>query len=277
MTRANGTVKDLAKGRSDIYRVDPRDLNIKPGFNCRTVDFDPADPDDLALANSISQIGVKEPLTVFTENGLAYVSNGHRRLAATLYAIGVLGAEIKTIPAQTEERFSSEADRVFSQIVRNSGKPLKPIEQAKVFKKLLDLGWTMTEITERSGMSAKWVSSLLQLQAAPAEVTSLVATGKVSTTLAISSLRRAKGDGEKAAADLSQAVANAKEHGKSRATAKDTNRDDKPNVSKARVLSVLEKINSVEIDGSMVRISMSRETHAELCAVLGNDPWGASE
>jgi len=41
-------------------------------------------------------------------------------LAAALRALEN-GAELKSIPVKTEGRYADEADRVFSQIVRNSG------------------------------------------------------------------------------------------------------------------------------------------------------------
>lgn len=217
---AKGGIADIASGRSDLYRIDPRVLVIKEGWNCRDVDFDPQNSDDMALALSIAASGVKEPLTVTWQEGQAVVTNGHRRRAAVLYALEHLGAEIATVPVRTEDRHTNEADHVFSQIVRNSGKALSPIEQGRVFKRLIDLGWTEADIATKSGMSGVWIKQLLELQAAPAAVTDLVKDGKVSATLAAERLKKAKGDGEKVAEELSEAVEKAKSEGKERATAK---------------------------------------------------------
>ncbi|EGL63608.1 hypothetical protein AGRO_3677 [Agrobacterium sp. ATCC 31749] len=230
MTAASnqGVIKSLAVGRSDIYRMDPRDLHVKVDWNCRTVNFNPEDPDDLALAESISQVGVKQALTVYTEDGKAFISDGHRRHGATMYAIEHLGAEIKSVPVQTEDRYSSEADRVFSQIVRNSGKPLTPIEQARVFKRLIDLGWTEKDIQQKTGLARQWIIELLELQAAPAAVTTLVAAGQVAATLAMATLKKHGGDGVKAAGDLTRAIDKAQAEGKKRATAKHMDAGEKP-------------------------------------------------
>lgn len=217
---AKGGIADLASGRSDLYRIDPRVLVVKEGWNCRDVDFDPENADDLALALSIGATGVKEPLTVTWQDGQAVITNGHRRRAAALYAIEHFGAEIATVPVRTEDRHTSEADHVFSMIVRNSGKPLSPIEQGRVFKRLVDLGWTEADIAKKSGLSTVWVRQLLELQAAPATVTDLVKEGKVSATLAAERLKKSKGDGEKVAEELAEAVEKAKAEGKERATAK---------------------------------------------------------
>ena len=227
-------IKDLAIGRSDTYRIDPRELHVKPGWNCRNKNFDPADAEDLALAQSIAENGVKQSLTVVFEEGRAYITDGHRRLGAALYAINTLGAELKSVPVQTEDRYSSEADRVFSQIVRNSGKPLEPIEQGRVFKRLVELGWTESDIAKKSGLNRAWVVELLKLQSAPEAVQGLVKSGEVSATLAIKTLKDNKGDGDAAGAVLSDAVETAKAAGKTRATAKHVERKPKePKPTKA--------------------------------------------
>lgn len=236
-----GVIKGIAVGRSDIYRLDPLDLNVKDDWNCRVVNFDPADADDLALAESISQVGVKQALTAYTENGKVYVSDGHRRLGATLYAINNLGAEIKSVPVQTEERYANEADRVLSMIVRNSGKPLAPIEQARVLKRLLDLGWTEKDIAAKTGYKRPWIKDLLELQAAPQSVIGLVTNGQVSATLAISTLKKHEGDGGKTARELTRAVEKAQKEGKTRATAKHVDTP-KPASLKDQIKGVLGEI-----------------------------------
>lgn len=218
-----GGIKDIAIGRSDIYRMAPGDLFIKDGWNSRTVNFSADDADDIALARSIAEVGVKQPLTVFFEDGKTYISDGHRRHGATLYAIEHFSAEIKSVPVQTEDRYSSEADRIFSQVVRNSGKPLAPIELARVFKRLLDFGWSVGEVATKSGLNAGWVTQLLELQASAPDVQQLVSSGRVSATLAI---ERLKTDGDQAGTVLADAVKTAEAAGKTRATKKHIARGD---------------------------------------------------
>ena len=222
MTTKQGGIKDIALGRVDNFRLRLEDIHIRPEWNCRDVDFSSDDADDLALALSISEVGVKEPLTVAWDSadGKAYVTNGHRRRAAALYAKHVLGAEIESVPVQTEGRHASEADRVLSMIVRNSGKPLTPIEQGRVFKRLNDLGWSEKQIAAKAGITDARVRQLLTLQAAPLAVTEMVKSGAISASLATKALSASGGDGQKATASLTKAVDNAKAAGKTRATAK---------------------------------------------------------
>lgn len=206
-------IKEIAKGRSDLFKVDPRDLNIKEGWNVR--DEESLDLEELMI--SIKEHGVKQPLTVQIEEGKLYVTDGHRRYFATLKLLEE-GVEIKTVPVQTENRFSNAADHIASMIVRNSGKPLTAIEQARVFKRLLDFGLSQTEIAAKVGKSRQWVVNMLELNAAPEELKALVKKGNVTATLAHKTL--AKEGGEKATKTLKKAVEKAAKEGKAKATEK---------------------------------------------------------
>lgn len=222
MATKQGGIKDIAVGRVDNFRLRPEDIHVRPGWNCRDVDFSSDDPDDLALARSIAESGVKEPLTVDWDkaDGKAYVTNGHRRRAAALYAKMVLGADIESVPVQTEGRNSNEADRVSSMAIRNSGKPLTPMEMARVFARLVGFGWSDAQIATKVGCTDTRVRQLLTLYAAPTVVTDMVKAGTISASLATKAIASSGGDGEKAAASLVKAVDTAKAAGKSRATPK---------------------------------------------------------
>jgi ParB family chromosome partitioning protein len=213
-TKAN--IKDIAVGRSDLFRLKPEDLHIKDGWNSR----DDQDPDNRAhiesLALSIADCGVKQPLTAFQEAGKFYLSDGHCRLAAVRLAMS-RGAEIKSVPVILEDRFSTEADRVFSQVLKNGGKPLAPLEQARVFKRLLDLGWSVEEVATKAGKGKQQVLNLLELNTAPAEITDLVRRGEVSASLASSTLKKHRAN---AGDVLKEAVKTAKASGKAKATPK---------------------------------------------------------
>lgn len=213
-----GSLKDLATSRSDIFAVHPSKLSVKPGWNSRSLE-DPANQSHIeSLALSIAEIGVREPLTVYWENDEIWISDGHCRHAAALIAIA-RGADIKTVPVKTEARYSSEADRVFSQIVRNSGKPLTPYEQGKVFKRLMDYGWTEVEIAKKGGFSINHVKGNLELQAAPQTIQEAVKSGEISATLATKLVR--KMGGEAAASSVTEALREVKAKGRTRATESD--------------------------------------------------------
>lgn len=213
------SLKEAASGRTDLYRIDPRIICIKPGLNSRDKNFDAEDPEDLALAMSIKEIGVKVPYEVFWEDNKVWISDGHRRQFAVIYGIKHLGSEIKTVPCQIVDKHSNEADRIVSQLIRNSGKPLTSMEKAKVYKKLLDLGWKATEIATKVGVTPARISQILDLLAMPEQVKQMVQEGTVSPTLAVQTVKAA-GD-TKAIEVLTGAAEAAKADGRSRAKPSD--------------------------------------------------------
>ena len=182
MAKATG-IAAFAKGRTDVHRIDPRDLYVKPNWNMRE-ESPELDAHIDQLAQSIAEIGVKEALTVRLEDGKLWVINGHCRYRATMRAIEHYKADVKTVPVQAEDRYANEADLVLSQIIRNSGKPLTIMEQAKVFKKLLDMGWQQADIGKKVGMSGGRVSQILNYLTMPPLVQAAVIAGHVSPSLA---------------------------------------------------------------------------------------------
>lgn len=208
-------LKDLAEGTKDLFMLDPRIIQKKPGWNVRLAGPD-LDAHIRQLADSIKEIGVQEPVTVYLEGETPYLTNGHCRLDAVMLAIGE-GAEIKSIPARSEERYANDADRVLSMLTRNSGKPLSTIEQAEVVKRLLAFGWSESEVAKKTGISITHVSNMIRLLSAPQEVRTLVQEGKVSATLANDALKE---NGDAAGEVLTKAVETAQQAGKKRATKK---------------------------------------------------------
>lgn len=214
-------IKDIAAGRSDLYRVDPKLIQVKLDWNSRDA-ADPANAEHIAaLKASIREIGVKKPLVCFMESNVTYVTDGHCRLAAIMELLNE-GVEIKTVPVMVEDRLSNEADRIFSQIVHNQGKPLTAIEQAKVFKRLLDLGWQQQEIAKKAGISGGRVSQLLELLTLPVMLQKFITEGRASATMVLNVFKKHNGDVALAVAELSGAVQVAESQGRKRAMPKDT-------------------------------------------------------
>lgn len=212
-------IKDISVGRTDVYKLAPDALHIKPDWNTRDI----TTPENIEhieqLSRSIAEIGVKEPLKVVWEDNKAYITNGHCRYHAIMLAIKN-GAEIKAVPVLVEDRHANEADRIFTQIASNSGKPFTQLEQAKVFKKLLDLGWPQKDIAAKSGISGGRVSQILELLTLPEGVKKMVASGEVSASMAIQTVKAEGSD--KATEKLTTAVTAAKAEGKTRAMPKHT-------------------------------------------------------
>ena len=272
-------IKDVASGRSDLYRVDPAIIQIKPDWNSR----DASDPANAAhideLAASIKEIGVKKPLVGYMENEVVYVSDGHCRLAAVMQLIAA-GVEIKTVPFMVENRHSNEADRIFSQIVHNQGKPLTGIEQAKVFKRLLDLGWKQNEIATKAGISGGRVSQLLELLTLPVVLQKFITEGKASASMVLSTFKKHNGDVALTVAELTGAVAVAERQGRKRAMPKDTEEGGegssgakKPAKSatiRALIVDILERANAegnVDDSENMVTITITEDDYRSILDV----------
>lgn len=210
-------IQELSMGRKDLFMVDPSKLQEEPKWNVRISGTD-LDEYIRELADSIKEIGVKEPLTVYMKEGIPIVTNGHCRLMA-IALCRAEGVDIKSVPVRVEDKGTSPSERVLSMIVRNSGRPLSALELAEVIKRLQGHGWPMEDIAKRTGKTTHHLNNLLTLSAAPDTILNLVKSGQVSPSLAMKMIQE-KGEGE-AAKVLTGAVETAKVAGKKKATAKD--------------------------------------------------------
>ena len=187
------SIKEIATSKRDVYMVHPSEIHEKDGWNVRDETAEYLEHiDNLAL--SIAEIGVREPLKCYMENDVLYVSNGHSRLRAVTHAEKTFGIEIKAIPVLLEDRLSNDADRVLTLLTSNSGKPLTRMEKAKVYKRLLNFGWSMKEIANRSGVDISTVSSTLEINIIPEAAKELIRDGKVSASLALEAVKEGKLD-----------------------------------------------------------------------------------
>jgi ParB-like chromosome segregation protein Spo0J len=207
-------LKDLAESRGTLLNFDPRKIKVKTGLNVRDVRTEDNQAHIENLAQSIADIGVKTPLVIFLDGDEAYVVDGHCRLAATMLAIS-RGAEIATIPCIPEPRGTSDAERVLSQVLYNSGKTLSPLELGAAFRRSMQMGLTIEQISHKTGRSVSWITQMIDFQGAPKEIHEMVSQGAVSATLAA---KVHKERGREAAKVLTKAVETAKESGLTRAT-----------------------------------------------------------
>lgn len=272
-------IKDIASGRSDLYRLEPAIIQVKADWNSRDAS-DPANADHIReLKASIREIGVKKPLVCYMENNVVYVTDGHCRLDAVMQLIKE-GVEIKTVPVMVEDRLSNEADRIFSQIVHNQGKPLTGIEQAKVFKRLIDLGWAQKDIALKAGISGGRVSQLLELLTLPLVLQKFITEGKASASMVLGTFKKHNGDVALTVAELTGAVAVAATQGRKRAMPKDTGEGSGEGGGSARApASGLKKHLKTLVEAAyadqriddtenMVTLSMSESDWAELMEMI---------
>jgi ParB-like chromosome segregation protein Spo0J len=177
------------------------------------------------IANSIAAYGFlrSRALTVRRINDSVVVVDGHCRLAAVQLARSE-GVDIKTLPCIIEAQGTSDADRVAMMLISNSGLQHSPFERAEGYKKLLSYGWTKAQVAARFGVNSATVDNFLILAASPEPMQTLVKTGQVAATTAITALRHEKAID--ATAHIVAAVAAAKSQGRAKATARDMSATD---------------------------------------------------
>jgi ParB/RepB/Spo0J family partition protein len=271
-------MKDVAEGRSDLYRLDPRKIQIKEGWNSREAS-DPQNSTHVAeLAASIKEVGVKKPLICYMEDNTVYVTDGHCRLQAVMHLIEA-GVEIKTVPVMVEDRHSNESDRIFTQIIHNSGKPLTSLEQAKVFKRLVDLGWQQKDIAAKAGISGGRVSQLLELNILPVILQKYIIEGKASANMVLQIYKKHKSNIDETILELNGAVKVAQESGRTRALPKDTeggeggskpSKAPKSNLKKHLKLMIERAFAEERIDDTekMVTMSVDEDEWRELMEMI---------
>ncbi len=191
----NTGIAQFSLGKSDVHKVDPRSLVITEGWNSRDETPELAEHIDM-LAQSIAEVGVKKPIEVKLEDGKLIVKDGHCRTRAAMRAIEHYKADLKTVPVISVDRYASDEELILNQIISNSGKPLSTVEQARVYKKLLDMGWNQSDIAKKVGMSNGRISQILGILLLPKEILAGVTAGVISASLATSATASAKTSGQ---------------------------------------------------------------------------------
>jgi ParB-like chromosome segregation protein Spo0J len=172
------------QGKRDFYPVDPRKLKVDDAYNVRDMQAKETRDHIAWLKASIIAGGVHTPLEVRLDGKNIFVVAGHCRLAAVLEAIEE-GNPIATVPCIPEAKGTDEIDRTVNLVISNSGKPLSPLEVAKVVKRLQGYGWEPKQIAERLGWkSTNTVKQHLDMLALPEGVKKHVREGNVSATTA---------------------------------------------------------------------------------------------
>lgn len=265
---AKGGISSLSEGRSDLLKIDPRKLHIKDGWNLRDMNA----PDTVEhidnLAKSIAQIGVQVPLRAYYEDGKAYVTSGHCRLTAALRAIEVYNAvDLKTVPVQIEERYSNDADRILGQIIHNQGKPFSQLEQAKVFKRLLDLGWQQTDIAKKTGYTDGRISQILEYLTMPQGVQGMVSKGEVAATTAMAVVKEQGGSAAEKA--LKEGLQKAKKDGKTKVTASRLNGSGEPRVNLKKLIRDILKTADINDSADIVTIRIPEDEWSQIIEAVG--------
>lgn len=244
------TMKAAEATTTKLYRVPVDKIKPIPGFNVRVESPDYIAHRDMIRA-SIAANGYDQtkPLAGYVakegDENVIYVTDGHTRLAAVQDFNADPDTaekdEIAALPVMVHPKEVSLTDLTVALHTANSGRPLTPFELGVVVKRLLaEEGAKKADIATRLGVTTRYLDDVLLLANADAKVKQHVASGSVSSTMAIQLLRK---DADSAAEKIEAAVKKTAGTGK-KATAKHTG----PKMQKVKV-SV-----SVEEGGDMKEI-----------------------
>jgi len=172
------------KRSGNQFFLKPHQVVVKEGFNVRK------DMGDLqALADSIIANGVKVMLRgVFNPQEETFtLTDGHRRYAAVCLAYEQGHTDIY-LPFLRENKMS-EADRTLGMILYNDGKPLTMIEEGDCYQRLVNYGWSIKQITERTGKTHTHISNCISIFTSGDAIKELVQSGEVAASTVVDLMR----------------------------------------------------------------------------------------
>lgn len=144
----------------ELPKVDPRNIASQEGLNVR-IDFDLPD-----LKESIRKNGIMNPIVCYKLKGIEryIILSGERRMRAIheLMEEDPSNENIKYVPVVCKIK-PTDIEINVGHILYNDGKPLLPMELAETYKRLIALGMTITEISEKIGKSYTHVNTTLDL------------------------------------------------------------------------------------------------------------------
>ncbi len=171
------------------------------------------------LMNSILENGIRNPLKGYKNGDKIILKDGHRRMRAVNLAL-TKGHKIERVPVIIEQGALNEEERTLEFLIYNDGKPLTMLEQSEVIKRLLNFGWKTTDVVKKTGKARGYIENLIMLTKTSMKVQHQIKEGKISAHAVIQIMQALKGDIDKTTAEVENAIKNANDSGKAKATPK---------------------------------------------------------
>lgn len=192
------------------FKVDPRIIEIEPGFNARPIDRDHVN----AFKESIKNGSIIPPMFVRVDDGRIILVDGHHRETAYLELIDD-GFEVMAV--DVIQFRGNDADRIAHMITTAQGLPLTPLQLGISYRKLVTFGWTQAQIAAKVGKSVTHISQCIVLGESNTDVQGMVARKEVAAHTAIKAVKK---HGSKAGGVLADHLQTARLSGKSKVTEK---------------------------------------------------------
>lgn len=218
MSKAPVSLKAMAEAKADgiqkatYFKVRPDVVEFEEGFNLRE-EGPELDAHIERLYLAMKEGAYIPPIDVSVIEGRVIARDGHCRTRAARR----LQAEGLDYQLEARQLRGNDSDAVFHMLGSGQGKAFTPLEQGRGFLRLIRFGHEVAEIAKKTGLHRSTIENGLALAEAPVAVQSMVAEGKVSSSLALQTVRD---HGPKATEKLEAAVKTAEASGKKKATAK---------------------------------------------------------
>lgn len=172
--------------RTDVY-VAPFDLlYVEEGFNIRDIDWKKVEffKKMYIEGRQLPALDV-QPVEVNGEHKLK-VLDGHHRYFGQELAIKE-GHELKG--CKVNEILGNAGDVLFHMIGTTQGRPLSPMERARAYQRLINQGYTQSEIADRLDQSQASVSNSLMLVKADKRLQDMIQNGEIGVSRALELIR----------------------------------------------------------------------------------------
>lgn len=211
MNKDNATVQPnkTTAPRDQYLNVDPLNIIVEDGFNVRQ---DYGDIDE--LAQSIIENGQIMPVTVVkstVDPDRFVLVDGHRRYRAIQRA-KEMGHDFPFVKALLTKAVTAEQRLLAMIVTGTNSKPFTAVEEAEAYRRLIDRGYSASDIAAKVGKSPAHVGNLLSLSSMNKDVKDLVSDGTVAASVVIAAQRDLK-DADSVSEVLKEAVNEAKASG----------------------------------------------------------------
>ena len=160
-----------------VVKIELDKIIVRQGFNVR-MDYG----DIESLADSILANGQQVPGRVeILKDGHFVLVEGHRRLAA-LQLIKERTKDAPKFKAIVNPSGTTEEGRILQMFTTQDTKPLEPIEVAELLQRLVNIGYSQTEVAAKIGKTPSYVSQMLALAKDSPEVKKAVREGALTAS-----------------------------------------------------------------------------------------------
>lgn len=236
--KSNMEIPEKTEKKADLIKFHWSKIKIVEGANPRMIFEDIEE-----LADSIAENGVMTPLRGRrdkTDSSVVIISSGERRYRALMLLIN-RGVDPGYIPFVLEPKDYTEEQRLLGEFLSNNGRNLKPIEEAGLFQRLVNFGFSPSDISRKTGRSVTHVSNLLLLASAPKKIQNQVIDGKITESTVISILKNHSA--EEAVEEVNKAILNAEETAE--LTGKTPKKATVKNVTSEKVKTPIQMLNDL--------------------------------